>query len=161
MVRSANLAIPWMGKVRNKYRSVWNTKGLEMRNGRAYKSTLGYSRSSWFSEYRFPQIMSLISSFKGWLGEAQTMLVHFLKLDPSIYKQFNNVTIPGDRYSKGWMRLRYAWASKPAPILAVAGSIICWRRSMRSPVAGWVLRNVGSDAPPCKCSRKLINPMGA
>lgn len=41
--------------------------------------------------------MSLISSFKGWLGEAQTMLVHFLKLDPNIYKQFNNVTIPGDR----------------------------------------------------------------
>ncbi|MEO1145345.1 MAG: NERD domain-containing protein [Cyanobacteria bacterium J06638_22] len=41
--------------------------------------------------------MSLISSFKGWFGEAQTMLVHFLKLDSSIYKQFNNVTISGDR----------------------------------------------------------------
>ena len=38
--------------------------------------------------------MSLLSSFKGWMGETQTRLLHCLQLDSSLYKGFYNVTIP-------------------------------------------------------------------
>lgn len=36
---------------------------------------------------------SFKKSIKGWFGEVQTVLVHWLKLDGEIYKQFNNVTL--------------------------------------------------------------------
>jgi len=38
--------------------------------------------------------MSLLSVFKGWLGEAQGALAHRLFLDNKIYHPINNVTIP-------------------------------------------------------------------
>ena len=38
--------------------------------------------------------MSILSSVKGWLGEAQGALAHALYLDPKIYVSLNNVTIP-------------------------------------------------------------------
>lgn len=38
--------------------------------------------------------MSLLSVFKGWLGEAQGALAHRLFLDDKIYHPINNVTIP-------------------------------------------------------------------
>jgi hypothetical protein len=38
--------------------------------------------------------MSLLSVFKGWLGEAQGAVAHSLFLDDKIYHSINNVTIP-------------------------------------------------------------------
>jgi len=38
--------------------------------------------------------MSLISSFKGWVGEMQGTLSAKIRLDSQIYRSINNVTIP-------------------------------------------------------------------
>jgi len=38
--------------------------------------------------------MSLVSSFKGWVGEMQGSLAAKIRLDSQIYKSINNVTIP-------------------------------------------------------------------
>ena len=38
--------------------------------------------------------MSLISSFKGWVGEMQGTLAAKIRLDSEIYRSINNVTIP-------------------------------------------------------------------
>ena len=38
--------------------------------------------------------MTLLSMFKGWLGEAQGAVAQALFLDEKIYRSINNVTIP-------------------------------------------------------------------
>jgi hypothetical protein len=38
--------------------------------------------------------MSLVSSFKGWVGEMQGTLAAKIRLDSQIYRSINNVTIP-------------------------------------------------------------------
>lgn len=38
--------------------------------------------------------MSLVSSFKGWVGEMQGSLAAKIRLDSQIYRSINNVTIP-------------------------------------------------------------------
>jgi predicted RNA-binding Zn-ribbon protein involved in translation (DUF1610 family) len=38
--------------------------------------------------------MSLLSTFKGWVGEVQGTLAKKIFLDPEIYKDVNNITIP-------------------------------------------------------------------
>lgn len=38
--------------------------------------------------------MSLISSFKGWVGEMQGTLAAKIRLDSQVYRSINNVTIP-------------------------------------------------------------------
>jgi restriction system protein len=38
--------------------------------------------------------MSLVSSFKGWVGETQGTLAARIRLDPQTYRSINNVTIP-------------------------------------------------------------------
>jgi restriction system protein len=38
--------------------------------------------------------MSLVSSFKGWVGEMQGALAAKIRLDSQVYRSINNVTIP-------------------------------------------------------------------
>jgi restriction system protein len=38
--------------------------------------------------------MSLVSSFKGWVGELQGTFAAKIRLDPQVYRSINNVTIP-------------------------------------------------------------------
>ena len=43
---------------------------------------------------RLGESMSLVSSFKGWVGEVQGTLAAKMRLDSQVYRSINNVTIP-------------------------------------------------------------------
>ena len=67
--------------------------------------------------------MSLVSSFKGWVGELQGSLAAKMRLDSEIYHSINNVTIPT---AKGTTQIDHVIVSKYGIFVAEAKNIKGW-----------------------------------
>ena len=67
--------------------------------------------------------MSLVSSFKGWVGEMQGTLAAKIRLDSEIYKSINNVTIPT---ANGTTQIDHAIVSKYGIFVVETKNIKGW-----------------------------------